>query len=366
MKKHIAVFLPSLSGGGAERVMVTLVNGFASRGIQVDLVLAKAEGPYLKNVVSGVRIVDLNASRILFSLPRLIRYLRNERPIAMLSGLSHANVIALMAKRLSWVNTRYIVSEHNTVSLSLPDRKSRFGRLIPRLVRWTYPWADGVVAVSEGVANDLAATMSFMRERMDVIYNPIDANTIQQLTNQPLEHPWFLHGEPPVIIGVGRLVKAKNFAVLIKAFAQVRKTQPAHLVILGDGELRSDLEALTVELDLSEEVAMPGFVENPYSWMRNSAVFVLSSAWEGFGNVLVEAMACGIPVVSTDCPNGPAEILEDGLWGRLVPMDDKDALANAILQTLSEPKHPDVVLRASDFSVEKALDEYLKVLEGNA
>jgi glycosyltransferase involved in cell wall biosynthesis len=168
-------------------------------------------------------------------------------------------------------------------------------------------------------------------------------------------------GEPPVILGVGRLTVQKDFPTLIRAFARVRQKRNARLLILGEGELRSELNALVAELGLQADVALPGFVENPFVFMRHASLFVLSSAWEGFGNVLVEAMACGMPVVSTDCPSGPAEILQNGKWGRLVPVGDVQALSEALLATLEESTHPDVAARAAECSVDRAVEGYLRV-----
>jgi glycosyltransferase involved in cell wall biosynthesis len=357
--RHIAIYLPSLRGGGAERIMVTLANAFAERGFKTDLVLAKAEGPYLNDVSERVRVVDLGASRVATSLPALVRYLRRERPDAMLSALNHANVIALLAKRLAWVKTRLVVSERNSLTSSLVHATSWRSGLVGHLMRWTYPWADGVIAVSNGVADDLAATIGLSRDRIDFVYNPINPSAVLQLAEQPFQHPWFAPGEPPVVLGVGRLTAQKDFATLIRAFAQLRAHHHVRLVILGEGELRPDLQSLVAELTLSEDVLIPGFVENPFVWMRQAAVFVLSSAWEGLPGVLLQAMSCGTPIVSTDCPSGPCEILENGRWGRLVPVGDVDALSKAMAATLDEPEHPDVISRAADFNVNQVVDAYL-------
>ena len=358
--RRLALFLPSLRGGGAERVMVHLARGFAERGFQVDLVLAKAEGPYLAEVPPSVRVVDLRASRVLFSLPGLVRYLRKERPYALLSALNHANVIVCLAHRLARVPSRLVISEHNTLSASRPQNAR--GRLLPWFMRWTYPWADAVIAVSQGVAEDLVRTLGISAERVKVIYNPVVDDDLLTKSKEPLDHPWFTEGAPPVILGVGRLTEQKDFPNLIRAFALVRAQRPARLMILGEGELRPQLEALVHELGLQDDVALPGFVKNPYAYMARAAVFVLSSRWEGLGVALIEAMASGTPVVSTDCPSGPREILEDGRWGRLVPVGDVDALAEAIVTTLDETEHPDVAARAKEFNVNYAVENYLKVL----
>ncbi|RTH32330.1 glycosyl transferase [Thermus scotoductus] len=356
---RLALFLPSLRGGGAERVMVHLARGFAERGFQVDLVLAKAEGPYLAEVPPSVRVVDLRASRVLFSLPGLVRYLRKERPHALLSALDHANVIVCLAHRLARVPSRLVISEHNTLSASRPQNAR--GRLLPWFMRWTYPWADAVIAVSQGVAEDLIHLTGLPREKIQVIYNPVVTPELFAKAREPLDHPWLASGEPPVILGVGRLTEQKDFPTLIRAFALVRAQRPARLMILGEGELRPQLEALVHELGLQDDVALPGFVENPYAYMARAAVFVLSSRREGFGNVLVEAMACGTPVVSTDCPSGPREILDHGKYGRLVPVGDVKSLAESILKAMDEPPYRDLS-RVAEFTLEKSLERYGAVL----
>ena len=233
---------------------------------------------------------------------------------------------------------------------------------MPWLMKIFYPRADGVVAVSKGVADDLARVIKLPRQRITVIYNPVVTPELLQKAQEPIDRPWFRPGEPPVILGVGRLTRAKDFPTLIRAFALVRKEHPARLIILGDGEERHELEELSRKLGIAGDVDMPGFVDNPFSYMRRSAVFVLSSAWEGFGNVLVEAMACGCPVISTDCPSGPVEILENGKYGKIVAVGDAVELAAAMAATLDAPKSPNVAQRAQNFGVEQAVERYLKVL----
>ncbi|MCA1995460.1 MAG: glycosyltransferase, partial [Coleofasciculus sp. S288] len=219
-----------------------------------------------------------------------------------------------------------------------------------------------IVAVSQGVATDLARTASLPLERIQVIYNPVVTPELLTRAKEPLDHPWFNPGEPPVILGVGRLVEQKDFSTLIRAFNQVRQIQPARLMILGSGREKSRLKALVQELGLEDDVAMPGFVQNPYAYMARSAVFVLSSAWEGFGNVIVEAMAVGTPVVSTDCQSGPAEILDDGKYGSLVPVGDSKAIAEAILSVLSGNSKPVNLAWIDNFTLKNSTDKYLEIL----
>ena len=359
---RIALYLPSLRGGGAERVMVTLANGFAQRGYTVDLVLASAEGPYLEDVAANVRLVDLDTRRVSRSLPRLVRYLRRERPAALLSAMGHANVIAVLARWLAHVPTRVIVSERSNFSASRANAKSLGARLTGSLMAWAYPRADGVVAISCGVADDLARSIGLSRSSIDVVYNPVVTDDLHAKSLLSSEHPWLKPGEPPVILGVGRLTAAKDFSTLLLAFARLRQERMVRLLILGEGELRPQLTALVAELGLQAEVDLPGFSRDPLPIMKHASLFVFSSAWEGFGNVLVEAMACGTRVVSTDCPSGPAEILEGGRWGRLVPVGDVDVLAESMASALDDQNPPDVAARAAEFGVDRAVDGYLRVM----
>ena len=358
----IALFVPSLRGGGAERIMVTLARYFSEQGLKVDLLLAQNEGPYLADIPSSVRVVDLNASRVLFALPGLVRYLRKEKPRAMLSAMEHANVVALMARQFAGGQTQLVITEHNTLTNSTAIDPSLRGRWLPYLMRWVYPFASTIVAVSAGVADDLAKALSLPRDRIQVIYNPIDSASILLLASAEFEHPWFSAGSPPVILGVGRLSMQKDFKTLIQAFALLRKKRKARLIILGEGDERETLEKMIATLDLTNDIVLPGFVGNPMAYMRHAAVFVLSSLFEGLPTVLLEAMCCDTPVVSTDCPSGPAEILENGKWGQMVSVGDVDGLVQAMVKTLDEKKHPNVLQRAQYFSVENAVAQYLEVL----
>ncbi len=366
-REGIALFLPSLRGGGAERVMLNLAQGFVKRGFHVDLVLAKAEGAYLSEVPPEVRIVNLKASRVLWSLPGLIRYLRREQPRVMLSALSHANLVALWARAVARVKTRLVVSEHNTLSISTEGTPGMRAKLIPWLAKQFYPAADAIIAVSEGVAQDLIAQTGLPREKVRVIYNPVITPALFAKAKEPVEHPWFQNERKPVILGVGRLTEQKDFATLLRAFALVREKYPARLMILGEGEDRPKLEALARQLQLEEDVALPGFVSNPYKYMRRATVFVLSSRWEGLPTVLIEALALGTPVVATDCPSGPREILEEGRWGQLVPVGDVEALAAALNTALASktdqngaPTPKPVLAR---FALSAVVNQYLDVLQ---
>jgi glycosyltransferase involved in cell wall biosynthesis len=220
-----------------------------------------------------------------------------------------------------------------------------------------------VIAVSRGVADDIVGLTQMPRERITTIYNPIVIPDLRAKERAPVPHPWLMTREVPVVLGVGKLKIQKDFPTLIRAFARLRAERPAKLVILGDGPQRGNLEGLVHELGLDADVALPGYVENPYAWMARASVFVLSSAWEGLPGVLIEAMACGCPVVSTDCASGPSEILGKGVYGPLTPVRDDRALAQSIASVLDYPPDPERLrARASEFSLEPAIDAYLDVL----
>jgi len=364
-EKRIALFVPSLRGGGAERMMVNLANSFASRGIPTDLVLVRAVGPYRDEVSPDVNILDLDATRILTSAPGLVRYLRAYRPDALLSTMTFANIVSTWA--CAWVRSppRLVLREANTVSaISKNNRQLKYW-LIPYLIRFFYPWADKIITISEGSRSDFVRESNMSIEKVEKIYNPVVSDELIKKARVPPDHPWLSEDKRPVILGVGRLEPQKDFQTLLRAFRKVRNEKELRLIILGEGEQREELESLVQCLSLSGDVEMPGFVSNPFSYMANSDLFVLSSKFEGLGNVLIEAMATGCPVVSTDCPNGPSEILEGGRWGRLVPVGDEKELAAAILESLGESHSPDALQsRAQAFSTSSVSEQYLDVLLG--
>lgn len=364
MKQRIAIFLPSLVGGGAEKSMLRLANGLADRGYAVDLVLSQAKGPYLPLVSPRVRVVDLKAARVFFSLPGLVNYLRRERPEALLSSLDYANVIALWARRLSGVPLKVAVNEQNTISITAQHSKQRRQQIIPRLVRWFYPWADCIIGNSQGVAEDLCQITGLPKDQIKVLYNPVVTPELSQKAQVCPYHPWFEAGQPPVLLAVGRLTAQKDFPTLIEAFALVRETYPARLMILGEGPDRADLEALVKRLQLEEDVSLPGFVDNPYAFMARAALFVLSSRWEGLPTVLIEALSCGVPVIATDCPSGPREILADERYGALVPMQNAPALARRIRMALEGNIPQPCPESWQPFELENITDQYARILVG--
>lgn len=354
---HVALLLPSLAGGGAERVMLNLVEGLAAQGCRIDLVLVSAVGEYLAQVPAEVRVVDLARSRALQAPGPLARYLKKSQPDVLISALGHINLAALLARRLAGTRTRVIVTEHLAVSAraeGFTDLAFRF------LARKAYPQAEAIVAVSEGVADSFAAGAGLPRAAVRVILNPVLTEEYWRKMAESAAHPWFGPDEPPVILGVGRLAAQKDFPTLITAFEQLRTSVDARLLILGEGPDRQELENRIRTAGLTEHVALPGFVTNPFSFMASSALFALSSVREGLPTVLIEALAAGVPVVATDCESGPREILQGGRLGRLVPVRDPTALAEAMLATLRKPLSPATAADWEVFTPFAAASQYLQ------
>jgi glycosyltransferase involved in cell wall biosynthesis len=364
--RRLAIFTADMSGGGAERAMMKLAGGIAHRGYDVDLVLGSAHGHHLDELSDRVRVVDLGAERVVTCLPALVRYLRRDRPAVMLTSLNHVNIVGLWARRLAGVETRVVVNEQNTLSREAPNSPRRRHRLVPRLARRFYPWADDIVAVSEGAADDLVRAIGIGEQRVTVVPNPIVTPELRSMAAEPVDDPWFADDGGPVALAVGRFTQQKDFPTLLRAVAAARARLPVRLLILGDGPERARLEALVSELGLQDAVRLPGWVVNPYPYMARADAFVLSSRWEGLPSVLIEALFCGAPVVATDCPSGPMEILEGGRHGLLVPVGDVGALADGIVRAATGG-----VPRPSNeswqrYEQEAVVDRYLHVLVGAA
>ena len=368
----ISLFIPNLDGGGAERVMLHLAEGFAKRGFDVDLVVAQAEGAYLSKIPDTIRLVNLDAKSpvILFKTLALKQYLKQEQPAFLISTLDIFSS-ATWAKRLAGVNTQVVMCVQTNLSQQFQDRHAMLMQKIKwAVVRRFYPWADAIVTASEGVARDIEQHAKISMQQMTVIHNPVVTSDFSEKAQEAIAHPWFADDQPPVLLGVGRIVKQKSFATLIQAFARVRQRCPARLMILGDVDPREpgvkpELEGLIKKFGLQDDVLFLGFVENPYAYMARANVFVLSSIYEGFGNVVAEAIAAGTPVVSTDCESGPAEILNKGQYGELVPVGDHEAMANAIVATLNQPMDTQVLkVRSQAFTIDCIVHQYLDVLNG--
>jgi glycosyltransferase involved in cell wall biosynthesis len=359
--RHIAILDTSLAFAGFQRDATHLAIGFSQLGLRVDLLLARKdlEECYWE-VPSSVATIELGVKRAAHALAPLTAYLRQRRPEVLISTSTETNLIALIARGLARARTRLVAREATVASIHR-DRRLR-GRVVVFLAKRLYSRVDSLVAVSAGVQEDLTAYMGLPRSSIHVIHNPSVTPGMLQKAAEPVNHEW-LHGNgPPVIISAGRLHWHKDFPLLLRAFSLVRQERPARLMILGEGEERPRLEALARELDIIEDFALPGFVANPYNYLAAASVLALSSTAEAFGHVLVEAMACGTPVVSTDCPGGPAEILERGRFGALVPVGDAEAMAGAVLATLDNPpRRAFLQERALRFSCDRIARDYMEL-----
>ncbi len=360
-ERRIAFFLPTLAGGGAERVALNLLKGMLERDVLLDLVLADATGPYLDQVPAGVRLIDLGTGRVTKAIPALAKYLKETQPVALLSHMNHANVSAILARELARSKAKLVVVEHDTLS-AVKSELSR-SRFVPPAMKWLYPRATSIVGVSQGVSTDLESELGFRPGTVKTVYNPVISPDLIAKANRPVDHPWFQPGQPPVFLAVGRFTQQKDFSNLIQAFGILIKQKDARLMILGEGDLRGELEAEIKSLGLDAKISLPGFVQNPYAYMSKSTAFVLSSRWEGLPTVLIEAMACGCAVVATDCPSGPDEILGSGKYGLLVPIENASALAAAMVKTLENPLNKSSSIeRGRYFSTDRAVSDYLNLL----
>jgi glycosyltransferase involved in cell wall biosynthesis len=361
--KHFAIYIPTLEIGGAERVSVTLANGIAARGHRVTLLTVKDSGPFRANVREHVEVVALGGTGVIEAFPALVRWLKLEKPDAMLSMMAHTNLISIVARSVSKVKLRLIISERVSLAHALPDMKGRITRV---LTSFLYKRADHITVVTKAMIAEIVKHTGVAEARVSAIYNPvIDDDFLRQSNEKTSElHPWFELSDRRVILAVGRLDVQKGFDTLLAAFSILASSDDsAYLIILGEGKHRAQLEALRKKLGLIQRVAFPGFATNPYPSMKRASLFVLSSMSEGLPGVLVQAMACGTQVVSTDCPTGPREILEDGKWGALVPVGDEVALAHAMKNALvSTDAPPNVESRAAFFNETNSVDRYLAIL----
>jgi glycosyltransferase involved in cell wall biosynthesis len=359
-RPDVALLLPTLGGGGAERVMVDLAGAFVELGREVDVVVASRRHAAVMALPAGVGLVELGSARVATALVPLARYLRRERPRALLSTLEHVNVAALLARRVV-PGMRVVVREANTVGQAMAD-DGGLSRQLLWAMRRTYPRADAAIAVSAGVADALTVSLGVPRERVALINNPVITPRLQEGASQPLDHPWFAAGEPPVVLGVGRLALQKRFDTLLEAFAAARARVACRLVILGEGEQRGELEGLARGLGVAEDVDLKGFVDNPFAYMARAGAFVLSSAYEGLPNALIQAMALGAPAVATDCPSGPREILDGGRLGALVEVGDSAAMADAIVDVLERPRSEPPPEWYRRYGLDTVARRYLEVL----
>ena len=341
-------------------MLINMANEMAHRGHRIFVVIADEQGPYRDKLAPAVDIRFLGKRRVVGALWPLIRFLRNERIDILYSAMTYVNIIAVLARSLSGSRkTGVIISERNFFSFNARgngEPPTIFQKLCVFLI---YPFADRIIGISKGVADDISRYMAFGKRRVSHIYNPVVTHQMLDELKQTGAVDISVPEIKPLLVTSARMVPQKDQVTLIRAFADVLKTREASLLLLGEGPLRPEIESLAANLGIKDNVYFAGFVKNPLSYMKQADIFVMSSAWEGFCNVIVEALLCGLPVVSTDCPSGPAEILDNGAYGALVPVGDSEAMGAAILKTLQFP-HNGIMQkqRALEFSVEKICDQY--------
>ena len=372
---RIACFFSTSGHSGVDRAAGHLIPALARRGYRVDLLKVRRHGPELPEVPPGVRVIDLGSRYTYACLPAIAAYLRRELPAVLLSDKDRVNRTALFARTLArlgpgrlaggaaGVPTRLVFSSGTTISIDLATRgpverwvqRHSMGRL--------YPLADQVIVTSAGVADDMAAYTGLRRDLIRVVPSPVVHESLFTAELPRPAHPWFGDPAAPLILSVGELCHRKGFDTLLRAFARVRAQRPCRLMILGRGDERSALLALAAELGVADGFALPGFVPEPYAYMAHADLFAFTSRWEGLGFVPIEALAVGTPVVSTDCPSGPREVLADGRYGPLVPVDDAAALARALIATLDHPlPAEDLREAARPYAIEASTDAYLNAM----
>jgi glycosyltransferase involved in cell wall biosynthesis len=360
----LAILLPTLDAGGAERVGVNLANAFAARGRTVEVWLAQARGPLLADLAPGVRVVDLAARRLRHLLWPLRAQLRSHAPSVLLANMWPLTAIAPLAAALARAPSRVVAVEHTTLSMSTMAGTARQRWLMAATLRATRPFVHRHLAVSRGAADDRAALAGLRPAAVEVAYNPIDVAPRTAVAGPLAPAAWW-DGPHRRLLAVGALTPFKDHATLLRALARLRESVDARLLVLGEGECRAALEALARELRIEPAVDFAGHVADASPYFARADLFVLSSRAEGFGNVLVEALAAGVPVVSTDCRSGPAEILDGGRYGTLVPVGDPGALAQAMRATLADPGDADARrARAGRFALEVGVDHYARLLFG--
>jgi glycosyltransferase involved in cell wall biosynthesis len=359
---RISILLPDLRGGGAERVSIDLARAFRILGHEVDFVLLEAKGEFLAETKRDFFIADLGVKKFRSTLKPLARYLRNRQPEAMIANMWPLTSASVIGRIFSHTKTRLLLVEHTTLSASYASWGYTNNLMMRASIRATYWLADKIAAVSIGAANDTATLAGLAKHRVAVLYNPIPKRPKPSSEAVAMAEQLWSCPNQQRILSVGNLKDAKNYPLLLRAFASLSR-RDVRLMILGSGD-DTALRGLAYDIGIAERVIFPGFYLDPSPFYETADLFVLSSDHEGFGNVIVEALSFGLPIVSTDCPSGPAEILEYGRWGRLVPVGDTRALANAMNEVLSATTDREALKRrAADFAPEIAARKYLKLLE---
>lgn len=370
--KKVFFIIPTLVGGGAERVMTQILSCVDRTKFTPFLVLFHGKGPFMKDIPPDVKFHDLRKESYLCGfqgvavLMKLAVLMKKERPDVAVSFMWYANAITLLAKLLFRINCKLIVSERNTCSISCAGRITKLVR--KAALRFLYPKSDRILPNSMRMGQELEQGFSIQRDKIIPIHNPVDVERVNQCAQEEVEHPWFKE-EIPIIIAIGKLTPQKGFSYLLRAFAAVVESGiSCRLVMLGKGQANEKLQKLGRALNIDDRVAFLGFQSNPYTYLEHSTIFVLSSIYEGFPNVLVEALALGVPAIATRCPTGPEEIITDGVDGILVPPADEAALAEGIKKLLIDAALRKRLgeagkKRARDFDVDKIVKQYEAVIE---
>lgn len=359
----LAIFLATSGHSGVDRVFKNLVPALAKRGLSVDLLGIRNHGPDYSEVGDMARRITFDASHVYSAIPHLVKYLKEVLPRVVLSDKDRVNRAVLVSKFLSGASSRIYFRQGTTVSIDLASRKG-FDRLLQRYsMKNLYKHSNGVLVPSAGAAKDFLNLSNLDADFIHVVPSPIVKSNMGLLANEEISHPWFLNGELPIILGVGELSSRKNFASLVRAHSLVLDDVQCRLVVLGRGRQRSNLIELTKRLGTTDFVDFPGFVTNPYPYMTKASAFALTSKWEGLPVALIEALALGVPAVATDCPSGPAEILANGRYGPLVPLDDDAALAKSIVEILRHPPSKGKLKEAvSQYTVDNSVHSYMGAL----
>jgi len=360
--RKVVFITPSLRGGGAERVVVNLLRHMNRSDIELTLITLKLEGPYVSQLPADTQVVDLGTKRVRHSIVRLVREINRIQPDVVVSTLGHLNVALLALRPFLKKRPKIVLRETNAPSFAM--RQAGKSGLYRMLYRWFYPKADRVIALSKGMADDLLAFSKLSKEKVSIIYNPVVTEEIHRQADEAVDHPWLQHKELPVCISVGRLVEQKNYDLLLRGFAKAIQAVPARLLILGEGPKRVHLETLAEQLGIRSYVDFVGFTPNPYAYMARSDLFVLSSSWEGMPNVLLEALAVGLPAVATACIGVP-DVLDGGRYGRMIPIGGEEELSEAIRTSLSGGSEADRQRqreRAGQFHIDIIAGEYREVL----
>ena len=363
-KKLLSIFIPSMAGGGAERVALTLAQDWLQRGHRVDLVVMEKGGELEGLVPDGVRLIALNVNQMRRAIRPFADYLQRERPFAVQVSLWPLTVIAVLARKLARSNSRLVLSEHVALTKQYAHFSLATQLLLKYSTRWAYPRADALLVVSDDAAKDVAMLAGMAKSDIETVYNPLTIPPAKGGNVAAIEALWGIpNGQR--ILHVGKLKAQKNQALLIRAFARLEGHDDARLMILGQGELEAELRALAGSLGVTDRVIFAGFQLDPAPYYASADLFVLSSDYEGFGLVLVEALANGLSVISTDCESGPREILADGDYGTLVPCGDAEALAAAMDEALRHPSDPERSrARAEIFGGAQSLERYHQLMMG--